>query len=144
VIKKKILFIIIGIILIPILAIYISGAIFAILIRSPKSIEAPKELKQLEKVIDKEIGRNGNVIFYGVERPEYNNCHAKFQIGLMADTVSITKDNIDEYIKFVNKRVLQNLKDKNCIDSITINAGINGIRNEKGVLIEKRYSFSVK
>jgi hypothetical protein len=114
--------------------------------RAPE-VAVPKELKKLEKEIQKET-KGGSVFFDPIEKYRIDDCDAKLNlyISLNNDSITRTKDMLDIYINSVNKRVNEKLINKKCIDSLIIDvtSSYNKEKVDSLKFKDYRYSFPVK
>ena len=110
-------------------------------------VEMSKELKELEKIIQKETD-GGSTFFEPIPEYEIENCNAIINIDLSIrnDSLTKSKESLDSYINTVNKRVNDRLIDKKCIDSLIIEVSAHNSQEKIDSLKSKhyRYSFPIK
>ncbi len=111
-------------------------------------INVPNELKVLSETFGKETKSADWTFFEVIDKKEYNNCNALLKLHLLVnnDSISKSKESIDNYVNTVNKRVNEKLKDKRCLDSLIILVTSDYSKAKIDSLKSKsyRYSFPIK
>ncbi|TBX66129.1 hypothetical protein EZL74_11105 [Flavobacterium silvisoli] len=117
--------------------------IFAFGHGSRKYVEVPKELKEIEKKIQLET-YGGNSFFGSILKEDIEKCHYNLDlyIYIYNDSISKSKELLDNYVNTVNKRVNEKLKDKKCIDSLIIMVTSDYSKAKIDSLKSKRYRYS--
>lgn len=140
---KKIIITIISIITIIVIGFYIYATIIAIASQKMPVVNISKELKELEKKILTET-KGGSVYIYPIPKHELENYNAKlsFSIYINNDSISQSKESLDNYINSVRNRVNNKLIDKKCIDSLIID--VSSFHSKKNIdnLKTKHYRYS--
>jgi hypothetical protein len=93
------------------------------LVQKPMPItNPPKELVNLEKVIQKEVQDEAR--FDPIPEYEIENCNANIYIYIYIknDTINSSEKNLNNYVKTISKRVNNTLQDKKCFKNIIIDA----------------------
>lgn len=134
-----------------IIAIIIIGFYIYAFIMAKASQRMPEieisDLKNLQDDLQKETN-GGNARFYPIPQHEIESCNAKLNLNLYInnDSISESKESLDNYINSVRSRVNERLVDKNCIDSLIIDVSSFYSKEAVDSLKSKhyRYSFPVK
>ena len=134
-------------IFITILTLFISWILFGIIMtfgyKSMPEVDVPNELKKLEKKINEETN-GGDAYFRPIQKHEIDECHfnINFFITMNDDSISKSKNKLDNYINSVNKRINEQLKNKICIDSLIISVSASKAKFSKSGHF--RYSFPIQ
>ena len=135
------------IILIPIAIIvgifFIYGSIMTLGNSRMPIVESSIELKKLEKEFQIET-KGGDAHFNPIPKYEIEDCLAKLNLNLYINNDSITqsKERLDTYINYVNKRINEQLVDKKCIDSLIIEVSAYNSQEKIDTLKTKHYKYS--
>lgn len=142
-IMKKIIITVFSFLAIIVIGYYIYILVIAISSEKMPVVEISKELRDLEKVIQKETN-GGSVYFYPIPEYELEDCNAHLNMDLSVrnDSLTNSKEMIDSYIKSVSKRVIENLEDKKCIDSLIIDVSSYYSKEKTDSLKSKHYRYS--
>jgi hypothetical protein len=107
-------------------------------------VEMSKELKDLEKIIQKETYSGVGTFFEPIPEYDIENCNAIFHLNIYIKNDSITqsKELLDAYINSVNKRVNEKLIEKKCIDSLIIEVSSYYSQEKIDSLKSKHYRYS--
>lgn len=144
---RKTIITIISIIIIVVIGFYIYAIIMAKASQKMPIVSISKELKELEKKILTET-KGGSVYIYPIPKHELENCNTSLNIDLSIrdDSISESKELLDNYINSVRNRVNDRLIDKECIDSLIID--VSSFHSKEVIDSLKtryyRYSFPIK
>ncbi len=100
-------------------------------------VTIPKEIKDLEKEIQKETNSGDYTYFNNYPQHTVDNCNSKLNLNLQIDNDSIIKKGVELYVKSINNRV-----NKKCIDSLIINVFLDYSKEEIDSLRYKNYKYS--
>ncbi|MFK7050517.1 hypothetical protein FLACOL_02136 [Flavobacterium columnare] len=100
--------------------------------RRQKAIEIPIELKDIQKIIQKETKYSENK-FRSIIETELNNCNVNIYINIYIknDTINTSEESLTNYVKTVSKRVNKALKDKECYKTLMIETSSNNYKKLK-------------
>jgi hypothetical protein len=144
---KKNIIIILSFIGLVVIGFFIYATIVAYLSQRAPEVDVPKKLKELEKEIQKET-KGGSVFFNPIEKYRIDDCDAELQLSVYInnDSISKSKELLNNYVNSINKRVNEKLIDKKCIDSLIIEVSSYYSKERTDSLKSKhyRYSFPIK
>lgn len=140
---KKTIITIISIIIIVLIGFYIYAIIMAKASQKMPVVSISKELKELEKKILIET-QGGSVYIYPIPKHELEDCNTSLNIDLSIrnDSISQSKESLDNYINSVRNRVNNKLIDKKCIDSLIIDVSSFHSKETIDSLKTKHYRYS--
>ena len=145
---RKIIILVLSFFAIIIIGYFIYTILIAIASQKLPQVEITTELKKLESDIQKETYSGVGTFFEPIPEYEIEYCNANFFLHLYMKNDSLTqsKEKLDNYINSVSKRVNEKLVDKKCIDSLLIEVSSYYSKEKVDSLkIKKyRYSFPIK
>jgi hypothetical protein len=145
---RKIIILVLSFLAIILIGFYVYTILIAIASQKMPQVEITPELKKLESDIQKETYSGVGTFFEPIPEYEIENCNANFSlhIYLKNDSLTQSKEILDNYINSVSKRVNEKLVDKKCIDSLLIEVSSYYSKEKVDSLkIKKyRYSFPIK
>ncbi len=141
---KKAFFIFLGLIITIVIGYYTFALIIAIGSQRMSIIETPTELEELESILQKETNSGISTYFKTIPKHEYKNCAANLELKLYVynDSLSQSKEKVDQYIQSLSKRVNQKLVNKTCIDSLIIDVTSSFSEEKIDSLKFKYYRYS--
>jgi hypothetical protein len=140
---RKIIILVLSFFAIIIIGYFIYVILIAIASQKMPVVEMSKELKELEKIIQKETD-GGSAYFYPIPEYEIEECNAIINIDLSIrnDSLTQSKEKLDNYIKSVSKRVNETIVNKKCIDSLIVEVSSYNSKEKVDTSKSKRYRYS--
>lgn len=105
------------------------------------TVKVPEELIQLKKEIENDRIK---ITFYNISEIALEECNAKQRVTLRVaeDSITKSKETLDNYINSINKAVNERLINKKCIDSLVIIVSSYYRKEKIDSLKSKRYTYS--
>ena len=140
---RKIIILVLSFFAIIIIGYFIYVILIAIASQKMPVVAMSKELKELEKIIQKETD-GGSAYFYPIPEYEIEECNAIINIDLSIrnDSLTQSKEKLDNYIKSVSKRVNETIVNKKCIDSLIVEVSSYNSKEKVDTSKSKRYRYS--